>query len=206
VDDVEVRNNGGTNFVTNPGFEASATGWAFAGTHARTFVQTGGALSGTQCLHLRAVDRGDAGPNKVRAAIPTLTTGTTNQATLRAHVRWLRGDPNFLMRIRGQWLECTGNMTVPTNLGTPGAPNSRSTVNGPPAIYDVSHHPALPAANEPVLVTARVNDVDGLTNVILRYRVDPNATLFDLPMRDDGTVGDQIAGDGIYSATLPAQA
>src|SRR6185369_5845644 len=183
VDDVEVRNNGGANVLTNPGFESGPTNWAFAGTHAKTFAQSGGAFSGSQCLHLRAADRGDAGPNKVRTAIPTLTTGGANQATLRARVRWLRGDPNFLMRIRGQWLEATGKMTLPTNLGTPGAPNSRLVSNAGPAIYDVTHRPVLPAANEPVIVTGRVNDPDGLASVTLRYRIDPSTTLFDVAMR-----------------------
>jgi hypothetical protein len=206
LDDVEVRNNGGANVLPNPGFESGAGGWAFAGTHAKTFVQTGGAFTGTQCLHLRAVDRGDAGPNKVRAGIPALTTGGANNATLRARVRWLRGDPNFLMRIRGQWIEATGKMTVPANLGTPGAANSRLVSNAGPAIYDVSHHPALPAANEPVVVTARINDPDGLAGVTLRYRIDPGNNVVDVPMKDDGTGGDEFAGDGLYSGTIPGQA
>jgi len=203
VDDVEVRNNGDTNRVLNAGFESGGAGWAFQGTHVGTFVQTGGAFSGRQCLHLRAIDRGDAGPNRVRTGIAPMTTGGTNQATLRAHVRWLRGNPNFLMRLRGQWLECAGRMTLPTNLGTPGAANSRRVPNTGPAIADVTHHPSLPAASEPVVVTARVNDPDGLSSLLLRQRLDPNRSLLDTPMRDDGTGGDAVAGDGIYSATIP---
>src|SRR6185503_8595164 len=148
------------------------TGWTFQGTHAKTFVQNSGAFTGSQCLHLRAVERGDAGANRVRTAIATMVTGSTNQATLRARVRWLRGDPNFLMRIRGQWLECAGRMALPTNLGTPGAANSRRISNAGPAIYDVTHTPPLPAANEPVIVTARANDPDGIGALTLRYRVD----------------------------------
>lgn len=206
VDEVEVLSNGGTNRVANAGFESGATGWAFQGTHATTFVQSGGAFSGSQCLHLRAVERGDPGPNRVRTAIAQMTTGGTNQATLRARVRWLRGDPNFLMRIRGQWIECGGRMTLPTNLGTPGAANSRRLANAGPAIYDVAHSPILPAANEPVVVTARVNDPDVLSSLTLRYRVDPSAVLLNVTMRDDGTGGDGISGDGIYSGTIPGVA
>jgi hypothetical protein len=205
VDEVEVRGNGDTNRVMNPGFEAGATGWAFQGTHGRTFVQTGGAFSGSQCLHLRAVERGDPGPNRVRTAIATMPTGGANQATLRARVRWLRGDPNFLLRIRGQWMECAGKMSLPANLGTPGAPNSRAVANAGPAIYDVVHAPILPAANEPVVVTARANDPDGLSSLTLRYRLDPNNALLEVPMRDDGSGGDAIAGDGLYSGTIPGQ-
>src|SRR5205085_5174206 len=40
----------------------------------------------------------------------------------------------------------------------------------------------------------------------LKYRIDPSATYTFVPMVDDGTGGDAIAGDGIYSATIPGQA
>jgi hypothetical protein len=63
----------------------------------------------------------------------------------------------------------------------------------------------LPLANEPVLVTARVNDPDGLASVTLRYRIDPSTNLLDVVMRDNGTGGDAIAADGLYSGTLPGQ-
>ncbi|MCI0745467.1 MAG: lamin tail domain-containing protein [Verrucomicrobia subdivision 3 bacterium] len=206
IDDVEVRSNGGTNRVLNPGFESGPSGWAFQGTHARTSVQTSGAFAGNQCLHLRAVERGDSGPNRVRTPVAAMPTGGTNQATLRARVRWLRGDPNFLMRIRGQWIECAAKMVLPGNLGTPGAANSRWLPNNASAIYDVIHTPALPAAGQPVLVTARVSDPDPLSSVTLRHRLDPATNLMDIPMRDDGTAGDALAGDEIYSARIPGYA
>jgi hypothetical protein len=203
IDEVEARSNGGTNRIMNGGFESGSTGWAFQGTHVRTAVQTGGAFAGSQALRLRAVERGDAGPNRIRTAIAAVATGSPNQATLRARVRWLRGDPNFLMRLRGQWLEATGQMTVPSNLGTPGAVNSQRVLNAGPAITDVAHAPVLPGENEPVTVTARVHDPDGLASVLLRYRLDPSGTLVDVVMRDDGTGGDALAGDGLYSGTIP---
>jgi hypothetical protein len=205
MDDTEARSNGGTNRIVNPGFESGATGWAFQGTHRRTFVQNGGARTGSSCLHISAVERGDTGANRIRTGIAAMTTGGTNMATLRAWVRWLHGDPNILLRIRGQWMECAGAMTLPTNLGTPGATNSRLVPNAGPAITAVAHAPILPAANEPVVVTARVHDADGLSSFTLRYRLDPAATLASVPMRDDGTAGDAVAGDGIYSATIPGQ-
>jgi hypothetical protein len=203
VDEVAVLSNGGANRVTNPGFESGAAGWAFQGTHAQTAVQTGNAFSGSQSLRVRAVERGDAGPNRVRTAIATMPTGGANQATLRARVRWLRGDPNFLMRIRGQWIECAGQMTLPTDLGTPGSANSRRVANAGPAIADVTHAPPLPAASEPVVVTARIDDPNGIGTVTLRHRLDPNASLVDVSMNDSGTAGDAIANDGLYSGQIP---
>ncbi len=205
LDDLEVRGNGGTNRVLNGGFESNDDGWAFQGTHRRSTVESGPAHSGTARLHLRATERGDAGANRIRTAIEQLATGTTNQATIRAWARWLRGDPNLLLRIRGQWLECPGRLSVPGNLGTPGARNSQATANAGPAIHDVAHAPLLPADGEPVVVTARVSDPQGVSSVLLRYRLDPATAFAEVALRDNGTGGDAIAGDGIWSATIPGQ-
>jgi len=205
VDDVEARSNGGTNRVLNPGFESGDANWAFQGTHRRTFVQGGGARSGSACLHISAAERGDTGANRIRTAITPLTIGGTNQATLRAWVRWLRGDPNILLRIRGQWLECGGRMSLPGNLGTPGAVNSRAIPNAGPAITEVAHAPILPAANEPVVVTARASDSDAVDNLNLFYRIDPNTAYTEVAMTDGGTGPDPIANDGVYTGIIPGQ-
>ena len=37
-------------------------------------------------------------------------------------------------------------MPVPANLGTPGERNSRAITNPPPAIYEITHFPPIPAA------------------------------------------------------------
>jgi len=37
--------------------------------------------------------------------------------TLRYKARWLRGWPEALLRLNGNWLEATAAMTVPANLG-----------------------------------------------------------------------------------------
>jgi hypothetical protein len=96
-------------------------------------------------------------------------------------------------------------MAIPTNLGTPGAPNSRLVANAAPAITETTHLPVVPAANQGVTVTTRVSDVDGVASVVLKYRIDPSATLTTVPMNDAGTGGDAFAGDGIFSAPIPGQ-
>ena len=93
-------------------------------------------------------------------------------------------------------------LTVPQNLGTPGQPNSRRVDNAGPAIFDVTHTPLLPKAGEPVVISCRVSDSDGISRVVARYRTDPGTTTTDLVLRDDGTGGDLVAGDGIYSGTI----
>src|SRR6185295_7731695 len=97
-----------------------------------------------------------------------------------------------------------GVLNVPKNLGTPGARNSRYAANIGPAITEIAHSPILPAANQDVTVTARVNDPDGLQSVQLVYRVDPVGISSTVSMVDNGTGGDAIAGDGIFSGTIPS--
>jgi hypothetical protein len=206
LDDVEVFNiTDGINLIANPTFESDATGWTSQGDHVRSSLETLGGYNSSRSLHLRASARSDTGANRVWARIsPVPTPGTT--LTIRAKVRWLSGWPEIVMRVHGNWMECYGRMAIPTDLGTPGAPNSRAVKNAGPAIFQVIHNPIVPAANQPVVVTARVHDPDGIASVALNFRVDPATTYSTVPMTDDGAGGDAIAGDGIYSATIPAQA
>ena len=78
--------------------------------------------------------------------------------TLRAKVRWLKGNPNILLRVRGNYLELPGYMLTAKNLGTPGARNSTATTNAGPAITDVAHWPTLPAGSQyPLLAAAPID-------------------------------------------------
>src|SRR5260221_13510096 len=197
LDNVEVIPAGGTNVIGNGTFESGADGWVFQGNQNQTSWEPNEGYNSAHCLHLRATGRGDTGSNRVRTHLPyTLATGTT--VTLRAKVRWLKGNPNILLRLRGNWLECPGTMLVARNLGTPALQNSIAAPNVGPAITDVRHSPALPAANQQVLVQARVDDPDGIAYLAVNYRIDPNTTYSTLAMTNNG--------GGFYSTVIPAQA
>jgi hypothetical protein len=205
IDDIEVIPNGGANLIANSSFETDAAGWIAQGTQDQSSLETTEGYNSAKSYHVRAVDRGDTGANRIRYTLTSaLTVGST--ATIRAKVRWLRGHPEILFRLRGNYLEAIGQLNVPTNLGTPGAKNSRAVVNAGPAIYDVIHSPVLPVANQAFTVTARVNDPDAPVAMQLNYRVDPATTFTSVAMNDTGTLGDAIAGDGIYTGQIPAQA
>ncbi|MGK0187831.1 MAG: hypothetical protein ACI9R3_003622 [Verrucomicrobiales bacterium] len=196
VDDVEVVPEGGSNRVTNSAFSSDAN-WFFQGTHAPSSIEDG-------ALHVRAVKRGDLGSNRIRTKLSSaLSSGT--RATIRARVRWLAGHPEILFRLKGNYMELFATLEVPANLGTPGEANSRAVANAVPVVYEVTHDPLVPASNETVRVTARVNDPDGILNVDLKYRLDPSTTLLRVPMKDDGTDGDLVAGDHVFSALIPGQ-
>ncbi|MHC1768021.1 MAG: lamin tail domain-containing protein [Verrucomicrobiia bacterium] len=201
VDDVEVIGSDAVNRVSNPGFTSSLSGWTVQGNHRASSRETGGGYGGGPCLHVRTTGRGDTACNRIYTVInPALANNST--ATLRAKVRWLRGWPEFMLRTRGSYIEAAGRMALPTNLGTPGARNSRSVLNAGPAIFDVQHKPVLPAANQAVVVTARLSDPDGIGGATLRFRADPGTTVSTVAMNDNGSGGDAVAGDGVYSGTI----
>lgn len=171
VDEVEVFVAGGPNLIANGGFENGLTGWTFDGTHVASSLVEGAGFAGTRALHVRASARGDTGVNALRAGLArALSPGDI--VTLRAKFRWLAGWPEVLLRLRGSYLEACGRLNLPANLGTPGARNSRAVANSGPAISQVTHAPILPAANQPVVVTARLDDPDGIGQALLKYRVD----------------------------------
>lgn len=201
VDDVEVIPAGGANLIANSTFESGAAGWTAEGTQELSGGDVFEGYNSARSYRIRATDRGDTGANRIRTPLTTaLSPGGV--ATIRAKVRWLRGRPEMLLRLRGNYLEAIGTMTIPTNLGTPGERNSRAAANVGPAIYDVSHSPVLPAANQAFVVTARVDDPDGIATVELLHRLDTAASPTTTAMRDDGTNGDAIANDGIFSARI----
>jgi hypothetical protein len=115
--------------------------------------------------------------------------------------------------------------------GSPGAANSvlaASSSAPPPAIRNVDHSPNLPAAGTPVVVSATITDPDNVGTATLTYQVvspgsyiprytQPATPTFtpalnpayetgwiSLAMNDAGTGGDAVAGDGTFSATIPA--
>ena len=204
VDQVEVVPEGGSNVLANGDFESGTSGWVFQGNQRDSRLEAGEAFEGANSLRLIATKRGDPGPNRARRPLAqTLASGS--RATLRAKVRWLAGHPEFLLRLKGNWLEAAGRLEVPSNLGTPGAVNSRAVSNAGPQIDLVSHRPLLPQSGEDISVFAEVSDGDGVGSVTLRYRIDPSVSTMDIAMTDDGLGADLTPNDGIYSATIPGQ-
>ena len=113
---------------------------------------------------------------------------------------------------------------------TPGSANSSFSLNSPPQVRQVTHFPVEPKSGEAVVVSAKITDPDGVSSVVLEYQVvnpgdyfcrflkfnsngsenlDPR---YDDPlewtsvmMTDDGLLGDALAGDSIFSVTLPPE-
>jgi regulation of enolase protein 1 (concanavalin A-like superfamily) len=206
VDNIEVDYNG-SNYVSNGTFDGGLglTNWSLQGCMTRSALENGGYSGSQYSLHIRSSDRLWTGDNSCQVALNTNSLAAGQTVTLRFKARWLHGWPEALLRLNGNWLEATAAMPVPSNLGSPGAPNSQYLTNAGPAIYNVTHTPSLPAANQAVVVTAQAHDPDGIQSLTLYYRLDPATNYTAVPMNDRGTGGDTIAGDGIFSATIPGE-
>ena len=121
------------------------------------------------------------------------------------------GDKSLELIQSGLPNTCGQNWAASATLyGTPGVANSTRATNIAPLIRDVIHSPAVPSSTDPVTVTALITDE--ATNAVaatLFYRnhSTSNAVAFtSLAMADDGAHGDGLAGDGVFGATIPAQA
>jgi len=101
-----------------------------------------------------------------------------------------------------------------SGIPTPGNVNTVYSENAPPQARQVKHEPQQPKANEPVRISVKVTDPDGVASVKLSYQsVAPGRYVRltdggykqgwqELTMKDAGEGGDATAGDLIYSATL----
>jgi len=206
LDDLEL-NIGGTNCLSNNGFENGQSGWRILGNNVRSFVTTEDRHSGSQSLHLISTGHGDPGANRINQSISSVSASTV---TFRGWARWLRGTQFLLLRttndnspVQPPRPAHSFELTMPLNLGTPGRQNTAFVSNRGPDILDVQHAPVLPAGGEPIIVTARVADNNGVRTVNLFYRSEGGGTFRSVPMLDNGSGNDPINGDGIYTASIP---
>jgi hypothetical protein len=109
----------------------------------------------------------------------------------------------------GSWRSSNGDPT-------PGVQNSVYSESAPPLLRQVGHSPKQPNSQDSVTITAKATDQDGMADMSLEYQVvHPGAYIeigtsaYDtqwtrVSMRDDGTGGDAVAGDDVFTAVLPA--
>jgi hypothetical protein len=235
IDDVSIRRGAGANLIPNAGFESSTTGWIIGGTHVRSARTTSDRHGGVACLQVVASGKGDTLVNRIEAETsPALTAGAYD---VSLWARWQRGTSLLIVHgeysagpyrvtpcftcgtpepnLSGNPLSAGLRMTIPLDLGTPGAENgararlraATGSTNLGPVIGAVAQNPPLPDANESVAVTARVADADGVAQVQIFHRTGSAAGAFQSsPLADDGLHGDGESGDGVYGGGLPGYA
>ncbi|MES2476219.1 MAG: lamin tail domain-containing protein [Verrucomicrobiota bacterium] len=139
-----------------------------------------------------------------------LVEGTNVVAVHVLNSRLASGDFFFNLKLENQ-------EDAPTSeLPTPGARNSVyiPLAQTPPQISNVTHAPQKPTSGQAVTVSANLADLDGMGTVTLEYQlVNPGSYVrltdaayqtgwVSMPMTDDGTAGDAVSGDGVYTAVV----
>ncbi|NBU10337.1 MAG: hypothetical protein EBS84_15185 [Proteobacteria bacterium] len=201
ISDVELRKDGtGPNVLANTTKVAlngkSDSGWLWQGNHWASRME------GNQ-LHLLSEGHGDNRVNRLEIDAPGLVK--SNAYELKFSARWVDGC-HLLVAHTWDWsIAKVFTLDVPANLGTPGKPNSRAVGSPAAQAEELSHYPPVPRSTDTVKVTVRVKSVLPAT-VTLFHRAptaDGQTPWQSKPMADNGTGGDDVAGDGVYSALLP---
>jgi hypothetical protein len=216
----------GFNHIPNSGFEipGALNPWRIEGTHERSQRVTTDSFSGDACLQIVATGKGDSLCNRLE--LETSPRMEEGEYEVSFQAKWQRGSNLIIVHgdyTEGPWYGTRDNnmsrnglgarlrMTVPLNLGTPGAENSLRTRlraetgsdNLGPVIADVRHRPLSPLTGEKVRIEARVSDSDGLASVDVLFKRDTNDTFETLALFDDGLHGDEGANDGLFAGSLP---
>ena len=214
-------NQDGENQVANGDFEEDITlglrsgGWLIQGTHVRSGRTTVDPIAGSGSFKVVASAKGDNKVNRLEHTLPTLAPRSDYNVSLKA--RWVIGSPTFLTHGHNQASASfdypkSHRLTIPKNLGTPGAVNSvtqravarNGDSNIGPVITDITQSAATPRGNEDVVITARISDPNGVGDVRLNF-------WFEDTRGQPGESATQSVAmvqrpDGVYEATIPGQA
>ncbi|MBN1417774.1 MAG: lamin tail domain-containing protein, partial [Planctomycetes bacterium] len=199
IDDLSIRAQG-SELLANGDFEAPLSGWRILGNHNRSGIIPDPDVPGNHVLRVVAQGPQDDGFNHLEITL-NLPDNVPYQISFRA--RWVSGSDKLITRFYYNLLPKTHRLEVPIPNGTPGLPNGRLEALPGPDIDCVRHEPVFPRSTQAVTVSARIRAARGMTAATLAYEVDGTEG-GPLPMRDDGTGGDAVAGDGVFAATIPA--
>ncbi len=142
----------------------------------------------------------------LNSALSSLQNGTN---VLAIHALNASAADNDLLQLAQLELTDVGAYsTAPVylNNATPGGINSNGTTTPGPSITGDAFAPAAPTANDDITVSCRVQPVfNAIDSVTLNWRTAFNAVQ-QTPMVDNGTGGDAIAGDNVFTAVIPKTA
>lgn len=169
IENVSVTANGNLrNLIRNRDRESPSSnsdqGWVSQGTHWASHLKP------DRSLHLISDGHGDSKLNRTEIDLGDVALG--DDLTIEFDARWIHGKPRLIAQTNNRSVGQAVLLPIPTDLGTPGARNSRALDRAAPVISSLLHQPAVPKANEPVTVTAKVNSATPLATVELVYRLD----------------------------------
>ncbi|MGB0993247.1 MAG: lamin tail domain-containing protein, partial [Akkermansiaceae bacterium] len=175
---------------------SNPSGWRMAGNHGlhgKSVVVSDG---GNKVLRLISTGASREFHNHIQtdfASNRQIVAGRTYRISYRA--KWLRGDNQVNTRFFTDWLSNTKRLAVDQNAGTPGQANSVAVANAGPSISNLTHSPVIPSANQAVTVRCLIEDPDGISNALVRFRKNNSSGFSSVSMVHQG--------GGIYQGTIP---
>ena len=206
IDDLHVVESPDTapvELLQNGSFETGLNAWRVLGDHARSRVEAEKGNPSNHVLHLVATGPTDHMHNHLETTLAngrTVVDGREYQISFRA--KWISGNNRLNTRLYFNRVAKTTALAMPSRFGTPGVRNSMFVQNLGPTFAVVHHAPTLPQPGQAVTVSASVSDPQGVSSVVLRWKVDGGAWQT-LPMLPDGP--SVLPGYTNYSAMVPAQ-
>jgi len=208
LDDIRVTQDPGgaaIDLIQNGSFDADPVGgtagaWRIIGNHRHSQVIPDPDDPANRVLRLVATGPTEHMHNHAETTLKAgdtfvpIVDGATYRISFRA--KWISGSNQLNTRLYFNRLARTTRIERPDRHGTPGRPNSTRVTNLGPTIDQVRHEPAVPAADQPVTVTASAADPQGVARMTLWYSA-AGGPWMSVPM----TEGDP----GHYAAQLPGQ-
>lgn len=171
IDDIRVvEDPDGTalSLIQNGFFQNGMNTWRALGNHAFCKVVPDPDNASNPVLHVQSTGPTEHMHNHIETTLVSnhsIVNGKTYQISYRA--KWLGGSNLLNTRLYFNRCPKTTPLAVPSVVGTPGLQNSRFVENSGPMISDLRHSPSVPAADEPILISVRADDPDGVTALIL---------------------------------------
>jgi hypothetical protein len=199
VDDVSVKevSQGNRELIQNGTFDSGTAKWRNLGnhgSHGRTVAVSDG---GNNVLKIVATGPAEHMHNHCETTFASgITTNPASTYNISFRARWVSGCPRLQSRLYFNVLARQTILDVPTNVGTPGAPNSRSTALVGPTFSGLTQSPTLPLAQETATLRVAVADPQGVASVAIQWKADGAATWNAVPM---------TLTDGAYQGNIPGQ-
>ena len=170
-------------------------GWRFQGNHRHTAVIIDPANADNYVLRLTGT-----GPTEVifNHGVATLIAPAVDgeEYAISFRARWVSGSNQITTRLYYNRLPRTTFVEVPTDSGTPGTRNSHFVANIGPTFEGLRHSPVTPQPGQPVAVSVRADDPDGVRSVNLWWSANEGAWK-SAPMAAEP--------DSSFTASIPGQ-
>lgn len=185
--------------IQNGTFETSSGDdkWRILGTHRHTEVIVDPESGSNHVLLFVATGPTEHMHNHLETTLAdgrSITNGQEYEITFRA--KWISGSNQLNTRLYFNRMAKTTLIDKPYLNGTPGGKNSCYESNPGPVFSNLLHQPAVPKDYEPVLVSVCTSDPDGLSAVMLYWRLDGQTW---------NAVSMASQGQGVFSGSIPTQ-